>query len=248
MGHAWMWRTGLVLLALVWGCEERRPSVESRTPSPVESSQPTTSESPEPKRGDAHEDSSDAGADSVPDAGPTETEAAGIPGSVFSSDRRFAMVVPGGDRVRHIEVYDVASHRRLTRITIDKSIVVRSTRARVRWTVGNHILLTWSAGSDTATGIVYGTDGKTLLEVEGSGMVTSPSLRYLATYPTVFAEPPIIEVYDLSLARKVAERAASEGTFWVVENLAWKGQQFVALCRDLKEQTQEVRIELDALP
>jgi hypothetical protein len=118
----------------------------------------------------------------------------------------------------------------------------------VRWTAGNHILLTWSAGSDAITGVLYGTDGKTLLEVSGAGMELSPSMRYLATYPTLFAAPPTIEVYDLSLGRQVAQRSASEGTFWVVDELGWKGTQLVARCRDLQEQVQEVRIDLDAPP
>jgi hypothetical protein len=246
MGHAWLWRTGLVLLVLMWGCEEKRPSTEPRTPPPIASSQPMSSESPAPPQGDAHEVSTDAGADSVPDWSPTE--AAGIPGSVLSPDGRFALVVPGGDRVRYIDIYDVASRRRLTRITTDKSVVVRASSSHVRWTAGNHILLSWSAGTNVFSAIVHGTDGKMLLQVDGSGMELSPSRRYLASYPTLFADVPTIEVYDLSLGRKVAERSASEGTFWVVDEIEWKGQQLVALCRDLKEQVQEVRIDLDARP
>jgi hypothetical protein len=241
-----MWRAGFVLLVLVGGCEDRKPPQEPRTPPRIESSQPTASESPAPERSDTQVVSSDAGADPVPDSSPTE--AAGIPGSVLSQDRRFALVVPDGDRVRHIDVHDASNQRRLTRITLDKATVVRSTSARVRWTAGNNILLTWSAGSDVASGIVYGTDGKTLLQVTGSAMELSPSMRYLATFPTLFAAPPIIEVYDLSAGRKVARRAASDGTYWVVDDIGWKGQQLVASCRDQKEQIQEVRIDLDAQP
>jgi hypothetical protein len=246
MGLACMWRTGLVSLVLMWGCEERKPPEEPRTPPRIESSQPMASESPAPPRGEVQEVPSDAGAETVPEPGPTE--AAGIPGSVLSRDKRFALVVPEGDRVRHIDVYDASNQRRLTRITVDKARVVRTTSARVRWTEGNHILLTWTAGSDAASGIVYGTDGKTLLEVTGPAMELSPSMRYLATYPTLFAAPPIIEVYDLSAGRKVARRVASDGTYWVVDEIGWKGQQLVASCRDQKEQLQEVHIDLDARP
>jgi hypothetical protein len=246
MGNAKMSRTVLVLWVLVAGCEDRKLPEAPRTPPRIESSQPTAPEPPAPQRSDAQEVSSDAGADPVPGPGPTE--AAGIPGSILSPDKRFALVVPEGDRVRHIDVHDASSQRRLTRITLDKATVVRSTSARVRWTAGNHILLTWTAGSDAASGIVYGTDGKTLLEVTGPAMEVSPSMRYLATFPTLFAAPPIIEVYDLSAGRKVARRAASDGTFWVVDELGWKGQQLVASCRDQKEQLQEVRIDLDAPP
>ncbi|MFL5349700.1 MAG: hypothetical protein ACJ8AT_33300 [Hyalangium sp.] len=205
-----------------------------------------TSEGPVREQDAGPEVASNAGAEPTSNSRPKE--AAGIPGSVLSPDGHFALLVHSDDRVRNIEVYEAASKRRLTRITPDKSVVVSSTNARVEWTVGNRILLTWSAGSDATSAKLYSTEGKTLLEVLGSGMVQSPSNRYLATFPTVFAERPIIKVYDLSAGRKVAERAASEGTFWVVDDIGWKGQQLVALCRDLKERTEEVRIELDALP
>lgn len=248
MGHAWKWRTGLVLLAVLWGCEERTPPPAPRTPPPTDSGAPLTSESPTPTQDAGPEVSSDAGAEPVAD--PRPREAAGLPGSVLSPDGHFAFVVGmlRGDRVRHIDVHEAASKRRLARITLDKSVVVPVTNARVRWTVGNHILLTWSAGSDATSATLYGTEGKTLLEVEGSGMVLSPSNRYLATYPTVFAETPVLRVYDLSTGRKVAERSASEGTFWVVDDIGWKDQQLVVLCRNLQERTEEVRIALDARP
>jgi hypothetical protein len=197
-------------------------------------------------QGTGPEGASNAGPEPVPDSRPKE--AAGLPGSVLSPDGHFAFVVRKDDRVRHIEVYKAAGKQRLTRRTLTPSVVVPSTNARVEWTVGNHILLTWSAGSDSTSAKLYSTEGKTLLEVLGSGMVRSPSNRYLATFPTVFAELPVIKVYDLSAGRKVAERTANEGTRWVVDEIGWKGQQLVALCRDLKERTEEVRIELDARP
>lgn len=246
MGHAWMWRTGLILLVLLWGCEERKPTTELRTPSSGEARQPMTSESPTPGRVDTHEDSAETGVDPTPGWSPIE--AAGIPNSVLSPDGRFALVVSGGERVRHIDIYDAPKQRRVTRITLDDDVVVRTTNADVRWTAGNHILLRWSAGSDVANGVVYGTDGKILLDLSSPGMVLSPSRRYLATFPTLFAAEPLIEVYDLSVGRRVAERAAGEGTFWVVDDLEWKGRQLVAFCRALKDQKQEVRIALDAQP
>ena len=248
MGNACMWRIGLVVgMLAAAGCEARKPSQEEpRTPARIESSQSTASERPAPERSDSGEVSPDVGGEPVADSGPVE--AAGIPGSVLSRDRRFAFVVPEGDRIRHIEVYDAPNRKRLARITLDQSTVVRSTNARVLWTAGDNILLTWSAGSDATSGIVYGTDGKTLLQVTGPAMELSPSVRYLATFPTLFAAPPIIEVYELSAGRKVARRVASEGTYWVVDELGWKGQQLVARCRDQKEQIEEVRIELDAPP
>jgi hypothetical protein len=236
MGNTCLWRTGLVVLVLMGGCEERKPPEAPRTPPRIESSSPP------------REVTSDAGAAPVPEPDPGPTEAPGLPGSVLSPDKRFALLVPEGERLRHIDVHDASSSRRLTRITLDKSTVVSSTNARVRWTAGNHVLLTWTAGSDAASGIVYGTDGKTLLQVTGPAMELSPSMRYLATFPTLFAAPPVIEVYDLSTGQKVARRAASDGTFWVVDDLGWKGQQLVLSCRDQKEQTQEIRIDLDAPP
>ncbi len=241
-----MWRIALVVLVLVCGCEERGTPTAPRTPPRIESSQPVAAQGPGPTRGDAQQVPPDAGADSAPDAGPTETS--GPPGSILSQDRRLALVVPEGDQVRHIDVYDASNQRRLTRITVDKALVVRATSARVRWTAGNHILMTWSAGSDASSGIVYGTDGKVLLQVTGSAMELSPSMRYLATYPTLFAAPPVIEVYDLSAGARVARKVASEGTFWVVDDIGWKGQQLVASCRDQHEQLQEVRIDLGAQP
>lgn len=240
MRNACTWRIGLVGLMLLGGCEERSPApAAERRP-------PTPSVLPAPERSEVQEAAPDAGADPVPDWSPVE--AAGVPGSVLSQDRRFAFVVPAGDRVRHIDIHDAATQRRLTHIALDKATVVRSTNARVRWTAGNNLLLTWSAGSDVTSGIVYGTDGKVLLQLTGAGMELSPSRRYLATFPTLFAAPPVIELYDLSAGRKVDRRVASEGTFWVVDEIGWQKGQLVARCRTQKEQLEEVRMALDARP
>lgn len=235
MNQAWRGRAGLLLLMLSWGCEERRTSADPR---PV----PSTEGKPV-----AH-------GQAVPtDAGPapvqsSETKAAGAPSPVALPDKRLALVTPGGDRVRHIDIHEGDSQRGPRRITLDKAVVVPASSARVRWTEGNHILLTWSAGSDDTSARLYTPEGKLLLEVSSAGWEVSPSARYLVTYPTLFAAPPRIEVYDLAHGRRLTERAASEGTFWVVDELRWTGQQLVASCRDSQDHVQEVRIELDAPP
>jgi hypothetical protein len=73
-------------------------------------------------------------------------------------------------------------------------------------------------------------------------------MRYLVAYPTLFAAPLLIEVYDLSTGHKLARETAKDDTFWVVDSLEWSSRQLVAPCRDTQEQHQDVRIQLDAPP
>lgn len=245
MAHDGMWLSGLLCVFILWGCEERKPAEGPRPPQQQALSPVTTPSPPLPREARAPDLPVDAGTE-APDAGTAES--IGIPGAVLSQDRRFAFVVPPGDRVRTIDLYDASNRRKMARITVDKSIVVRSSSARVRWTAGNNLLLTWSAGTNVASGIVYGLDGKPLFEVSGSGMSLSPSMRYVVTFPTLFADAPIIEVYDFSSGRKVAQKEANADTSWVLDDFLWQERQLVVRVRDSAQNRQEFRIDLDAPP
>lgn len=240
------WHAGLVLWALVCGCEDMKPAASRLEPPSVTGTPATPPASPPPKPIPARADAFDGGGDLTPDSGPSGAMDASDPS--LSRDRRFALRLSEGDRIRYVDIDEVATHKRLTRIPFDKRLVVRSTGARARWTAGDNILLTWSAGSDVSNALVYSKEGKVLLQASGPALEPSPAMRYLVTYPTLFAAPPLIDVYDLSTGHKVARETAKDNTFWVVDSLEWNAQQLVAHCRDTQGQVQEVRIQLDAPP
>jgi hypothetical protein len=157
-------------------------------------------------------------------------------------------VWPAAGSVPSIEVHDAQQHQLINRITVDEPAAVRVSASRVRWTAGNHVLLTWGSGSNSANGVLYATDGSRLLEVAASAIAVSPSARYLALYPTMLADDPVIEVYDLSTGREVARKAASEDTAWAVQAVEWRERQLVARYRDPTGRVDELRIDLDAQP
>ena len=168
--------------------------------------------------------------------------------SFLSPDRHFALVwrEEGGTAV--LAVYDVQSLQQISRIVVNEAIVARVLAASVQWAFGNHILLTWSEGTNAESGYVYDLKGTELLNVSASAFTVSPSSRYLATYPTLLADAPVIEVYDLTSGRRVARKAASAEDGWVVQDIDWHGQQLQVRYRDTKGQVHEWSTSLDAQP
>lgn len=147
-----------------------------------------------------------------------------------------------------MDVYEVSTRRKHTRIAISQAAAARETSADVNWTVGDHILLTWSSGTNAANGVVYTTNGKTLLQLSVSGLATSPSMRYLVTFPTARADPSSITLYDLASGGQVAQKSAPADVSWTVKRIEWQGRQFVAHCLDTADTMHEVRIDLEAQP
>lgn len=238
MRHTMTWCTRFVWVALLWGCENRKTSAEHQASPRVDVAQRVK------PAGETLEGCNVPGR--CLDGGSAATS--GYTEGILLSDRRFTLVLRADEGVPYIDVHDVDRNQRLTRIIVDDAVVVRAEATRVQWTAGGNILLTWGSGSNTANGVVYNTQGVRLLDLAGSGFSVSPMVRYLATYPTLFANNPVIRVYDLTTGRQVAQREASEDTAWVVEAIDWQGQQIVARYRDTMGQTHELRIALDATP
>lgn len=168
--------------------------------------------------------------------------------AVLSPDQRFGLVWPVDARAAHMDVYDAQRHQRLTRIAADEAVAGRVWASNVRWTSGNNILLTWGSGSNAVSGVLYDTSGARLLEVDASALTVSPSGRYLATYPSLLAGDPAIEVYDLSTGRQVARNAPEGDIAREVQSIQWKGQRLEAHSRDSAGRTHQVLIELDSPP
>jgi hypothetical protein len=213
----------LVLVVLLWGCEERTPSPPQEPPRPTaKASKPTAGEPPKPQEV------------------PVDAR--------LSPSQSFTLTWPTAEKVPHIEVHDARQHQLVTRITVDEAVANRVSASRVRWTVGDNVLLTWGAGTNAASAILYDTRGGRLLEADASAMTVSPSMQYLALYPALLADDPVIEIYDLATGKQVARKAASEDTSWAVQAVEWQGQQLIVRCRDSAGQMQELRIPIDTSP
>jgi hypothetical protein len=228
----------LVLVVLLWGCEDWPFSERQEPPRTVgEASMNAAGERSKPC----------GGAEPCAGQGPARPQEAPV-GLALSPSQRFTLTWPTADQVPHIEVHDARQNKLVTRITVDAAVANRVSASRARWTVGDNILLTWGAGTNAASAVLYDTRGGRLLEVDASAITVSPSMQYLALYPALLADDPVIEVYDLATGRQVARKAASEDTAWTVQTVEWQGQQLIAKCRDVAGQMQEVRIPLDASP
>jgi hypothetical protein len=228
-----MWRTGFALVVLLWGCEDRKPPANSSEPPRAEESR---------RLPPADEVLADVEAVGGP-AAPGEA----IKGKL-SPDGRFFLVWPALGGAPVIEIYDGQRSQLLHRIATDEAVAVRISASRARWTAGNHVLLTWGSGTNVANAVLYAADGSRLFDVAASATSISPSGRYLALFPTLLADEPVIEVYDLSTGSRVVRKAASEDTAWAVQVVEWQGRQLVARYRDSAGRVDVLRIELDAQP
>lgn len=237
MERATTWRAGMALMVLLWVCGDRKALGEGQNP-PAGNARPSAPASETLRWCEAPGRCSEEGP-ALADEG---TQA------ILSPDRRFAFVWPAGGSPTRIDIYDALRRQRITRIVVDTAVAARSPSARVRWAAGDHVLLTWGAGTNAANGAVYNTNGVRLLDVAASAITVSPSVRFLATYPTLLADEPILVIYDLASGRQVARRVASENMAWAVEAIEWQAQELVARYRDSAGRMHDLHIALNASP
>jgi len=221
------WHAGFVLVLLLLGCEERKPSAAPKERSRAEESR------------------------RLPPAGAPNGDTAAVGEAIkgqLSPDGRFFLVWPALGGAPVIEIYDGQRSQVLHRIAVDEAVAMRISASHARWTAGNHVLLSWGSGTNAANAVLYASDGSRLFDVVASALAVSPSVRYLALYPTLLADEPIIEVYDLSTGSMVVRKTASEDTAWAVQAVEWEGHQLVVRYRDPGGQLDTLRIDLEAQP
>jgi hypothetical protein len=179
------------------------------------------------------------------------------PDAMLSPDERYAFVL---DLTRStpavLDIYEVATiegtlraGRRVARVKVPDEAAQRATAAQARWAAGNHVWLGWGAGTGAASGILYDQYGAVRLEVAASAIDVSPSGLYLATFPTMLADDPTIEILDLTRnGALVASNADPTNAPRAVQTVEWTPDAFVARYRDHNGQTGELRIPLATAP
>ena len=136
---------------------------------------------------------------------------------------------------RIVSVYDTQSLERIARFSPGRG-------GTLTWTSENTLLHRWGAGTNVANFAVYTLEGHPLLIGTSGGCTPSPSIRFLATYPTTRACDEPVRIFDLRSCRVVHElRLKNEA---VVTEVSWSGEDRFKV----RYRTDDDRESLEELP
>jgi hypothetical protein len=95
------------------------------------------------------------------------------------------------------------------------------TGGEMHFTPGGNIAHWWGCGTNCSVLALYDIHGKKLLETSNSGTEISPSRRFAATGPSLFAADEPVVVYDLDSGRALHEINQKRGDSFILDEVRW---------------------------
>ena len=125
-----------------------------------------------------------------------------------SRDGRFA-VIKGGEpgKADTLAFFDLTTARMTGQADLAGQGTADDLVLQKQWTAGDHLLLTWSAGSFVAAGTLYDVHGRHVLDLEAPAIDVSPDGRYMLAYQAKGApvvDDGMLDAYDLATARAIS--------------------------------------------